>query len=220
MSAIALMGGPPIGSAFVLFVWSTELARMKRAGRYLGAYLEPRINIALRPENAVTCDYVVYEQWLAGRVPPLRRSAKPRSLRLGHLLITVFLAFLAWSSFTVGALRFDERAKIARHCASAVQPDDPICPQLKARRLSTRSAQTQKANIFLRSWRFGLPWQAKALEFWLTVLICLVVPASLGVLTWFQSHKEFTVDDLPDLSGYNSYEGLPVSYQRTATLFL
>jgi hypothetical protein len=198
LTGVGLMIGLPIGIAFVLTIWSTEVSRMKRAGAYMCDYLEPRIDL-----STPGLDHpLAYERWLSYKEPPRRKGAKPRSLRAGHTLVVSILALMSLTAFTVGAVRFDAAAKQARHCVTArgtaanVACGRPVPgPSSKG---STRSFHAARE---FRWWHVGWPTAWSGLlgdgELFAAFLVAIVIPAGLALRMLFQDRRQFSAADLP-----------------------
>lgn len=197
LSEVALMGGLPLGSAFVLTVWATEVARMTRVMEYMAGYVEPRLNRAAEPRGERK-DYLVYAQWLAGRLYRHGGRLRPRSLRLGQGLIGGIVAFLAITAFFLGAFRFDNTANLAKHCASAVEPD-PLCPGSLDR---AASEVPYHVPFYFRYWSFSVKDLHK-LELPVAIFVFLLVPIAFGVLMLRKIVRKPEDESLPDLVGAN-----------------
>jgi hypothetical protein len=201
LTAVALMGGLPIGSAFVLLLWTIEVIRMQRAGTYLGRYVEPRINRMMR-RTLGEGDFLVYEQWLAGVTPPRRRLAKSRSLRHGHVLIAFLVAFVAVGCFWIGSARFDTLAITARRCAQTIEVD-PLCPKYQNDQARANTKKKTRAPYYYRDWHRQWQFWGER-EFGLVVFGFLIVPFCFGVIISAQYVRNYGPSDLPDLAGINS----------------
>jgi hypothetical protein len=173
-SAVALMSGVPLGVAFLLFVWGTELSRMKRIGAYIRCYLEPRINSSVSASDGEPVDYLAYERWLAGELPPSRRRRTDRTFTVA--VGAAFCVLLASSSFAVGAARLDA------HVAADRQ---------------------SRSNYLFRHWEPSLT-PLEGLEFWLAGGVFLVLPFTAGLMILSRTTSDFGKDELPNLSGRNS----------------
>lgn len=117
----ALMTILPGGIYLLLVVWGMEVTRMTRAGAYVAGYLEPRINSAAELADPT----LVWEQWLAlPEAKPasqrfrewiVRKNSRSRNLWFSHAAIVAIFAFLAATSWGVGAYRFHDLATRAAH---------------------------------------------------------------------------------------------------------
>lgn len=182
-AGFVLMTVIPSGIFLVVMLWGTELARMRRAGRYIAQHVEPRINDLAHTPYALS-----WERWLDGLVPPRASSKKPRprSLNLGIAAAGAMWLILSLSSFAVGAYRFDTQARYIRSTAA----NDA---KISAATTSPKEVPPRPtiARWFYRWWHFPWPVSAKNLgrggEFWALFGVFILVPFSYA--SWMFSRN-------------------------------
>jgi tetratricopeptide (TPR) repeat protein len=191
-AGLVLMTAIPSGIFLVVMLWGTELARMHRAGLFIAEHLEPQIN-----DLAGTPYALSWERWLAGDVPPrMAQKPKPRSLNLGIGAAGVMWLVLSFSSFAVGAYRFDSQADYMRHVAaeSAKASANATSP------LQTPSRPT-KVLWFYRWWHFPWPLSARSLrhgsEVSILFLLFVLVPFGYASLTFFRNKRRLASGEFP-----------------------
>lgn len=182
LTGLALMTIVPLGLFFVFTVWGTEIGRMRRAGAYIGGYLEPRIN-----DVSLVSNGLAWEAWLEGTLPPLPQSQRPRkarqrSLDVGVAAVAALLAVFAVTAFAVGAFHYNQAAEAARKPAR-----QPVAKVARNAHLPNKTAP-----FYYRWWHL---WRGR--EFWGLVIGFLLLPGILGLTMTGLNRRPFRAHDLP-----------------------
>jgi hypothetical protein len=109
LDALALMSIIPAGIFLILVVWGMEVGRMKRAGSYLGRYLEPAIERAANLSRMP----LRWQQWISESNKRARSSRRAQfgrhqigssMPRFNNVIAGIFI-FFAGASYGIGAYR-------------------------------------------------------------------------------------------------------------------